>query len=272
MMLVADLDLARRLESADAWGNAQCIRAYAHRYPDVGATAAPVAGGYALYAGAGSPLTQAIGLGMNGPVTPEEVQQLEEFYRDRGVAVQVELCPLADPSLRALFDQRGYWVEEQSHVLARPVRPDEPDIATPSGVSIRIPRPDEAELWARTVAAGFADDGEIPPSLLDIFSTYCHLPAATCFLASLDGQPAGGGVVATHQGVAALFSASTRPAFRRRGVQTALLRVRLAFAATAGCDVAMVMTEPGSASQRNAERQGFRVLYTRSKLRRDWPT
>ena len=34
---------------------------------------------------------------------------------------------------------------------------------------------------------------------------YSYMPAATCFLARVDGQPAGGRVVATH-GVAALFA------------------------------------------------------------------
>jgi hypothetical protein len=32
----------------------------------------------------------------------------------------------------------------------------------------------------------------------------------------------------------------------------------------------MVITLPGSTSQRNAERQGFRVMYTRSKMVREW--
>jgi hypothetical protein len=32
-----------------------------------------------------------------------------------------------------------------------------------------------------------------------------------------------------------------------------------------GCDLAMVCTEPGSGSQRNAERQGFQIAYTRIK-------
>ncbi|MCX6621649.1 MAG: hypothetical protein NTY38_11355 [Acidobacteria bacterium] len=37
------------------------------------------------------------------------------------------------------------------------------------------------------------------------------------------------------------------------------------YAASAGCDLAMMCAEPGSVSQRNAERQGFRIAYTRIK-------
>ena len=70
------------------------------------------------------------------------------------------------------------------------------------------------------------------------------------------------------EGVASLGGASTLPAFRNRGAQTALLQARLAFAVESGCEVAMVTTLPGTTSQRNVERQGFRVVYTRAKLQR----
>jgi hypothetical protein len=35
-----------------------------------------------------------------------------------------------------------------------------------------------------------------------------------------------------------------------------------------GCDLAMMVTQPGSESQRNAERNGFRIAYTRTKWHR----
>ena len=63
-----------------------------------------------------------------------------------------------------------------------------------------------------------------------------------------------------------LTGAATVPAHRRRGVQTALLSARLADAAAAGCDVAVITTQPGSKSQQNAQRQGFDLLYTRAVL------
>ena len=55
------------------------------------------------------------------------------------------------------------------------------------------------------------------------------------------------------------------PEWRNRGAQRALLEHRLGRAAEAGCDLAMMGAAPGSASQRNAERQGFRIAYTRIK-------
>ena len=71
-----------------------------------------------------------------------------------------------------------------------------------------------------------------------------------------------------HEGVAMLAGASTIPAFRGRGAQNALLRTRLNMAADHGCDLAAMGALPGSASQRNAERQGFLIAYTRTKWMR----
>lgn len=73
------------------------------------------------------------------------------------------------------------------------------------------------------------------------------------------------GALAIRDGVALFAGASTVPEFRRRGAQKALLESRFVYAAEQGCELAMIVTAPGSASQRNAERQGFRVAYTRTK-------
>jgi hypothetical protein len=68
--------------------------------------------------------------------------------------------------------------------------------------------------------------------------------------------------------VALFAGASTIPRARRQGAQLALLQARLAFAAERQVELAMIVAQPGSASQRNAERQGFRPVYTRSKWQR----
>ena len=61
-------------------------------------------------------------------------------------------------------------------------------------------------------------------------------------------------------------AARRRSEGRRRGVQTSLLSARLADAGAAGCDIAVVTTQPGSKSQQNVQRQGFDLLYTRAIL------
>ena len=86
------------------------------------------------------------------------------------------------------------------------------------------------------------------------------------YVARVEGEIAAAGSMRLFEGVAQLCGAATLPPFRRRGLQTALLHARLADASAAGCDVAVVTTEPGSRSQENVQRAGFALLYSRAVL------
>jgi GNAT superfamily N-acetyltransferase len=88
-----------------------------------------------------------------------------------------------------------------------------------------------------------------------------------CFLAEFDGEPGAAGSLFIHDGVALFAGAATIPEMRRRGLQAALLRERMRYAFDHGCDLAMMVAEAGSPSQRNAERKGFQNAYTRMKWR-----
>ena len=76
---------------------------------------------------------------------------------------------------------------------------------------------------------------------------------------------AAGLIIAEHN-VFAMFGDATLPEFRRRGIQSALVQARLRAAAEAGLDLAAVVTQGGSTSQRNYERMGFRVAYSKATL------
>ena len=69
----------------------------------------------------------------------------------------------------------------------------------------------------------------------------------------------------------AALGAATLPEFRGRGVQTALINRRLWAAAQQGSEYAVVSTTPGSGSQRNMERRGFRLAYSKIVMVRSWP-
>jgi predicted acetyltransferase len=68
-----------------------------------------------------------------------------------------------------------------------------------------------------------------------------------------------------HEDVAVLAGASTIPEARNRGAQNALLSARLRFASENGCKLAMMGASPGSQSQKNAQKNGFNIAYTRIK-------
>src|SRR5882762_9256075 len=267
-----NLDLARRMELAEAHaavGGAETMR---RLRPDSGAAVEQIAGGFAIFCGANSPTTQAVGMGLDGPVSEEEFGQLENFYRSRGEPVRVETCPLADASLLGHFGTRNYRVTEFSNVMALPLD-EEPGLqnwAGPlPGVVIEQVGHGQMDLWTLTVSQGFAEKGPVVPEIMEVMKMFALSPGVECYLARVDGKVAGGGTLAIRDGVAGLFGASTLPAFRRRGVQAALLHARLARAAEAGCDLAVCLAQPGSTSQRNIVRRGFTVLYTRVKFERE---
>ena len=243
----AGFALARRLEDADAAVNAR----FAGQVED----AAAVAGGMAVFCGVNSPLTQAIAVGMGGYVEETEIDRMEEFFRARGSGISIDLCPYAQGFFVESLSSRGYRIAEFTNKLIRPVISIEPATGPP----VRI-NADES-LWSRTLARGFFERDEISALELRIFEMMFR--GSTALISEIDGQPAGGGAFAVHDGIALFFSDATVTAARGKGVQPAVIQARLALAAEQGCDLAMASTTPGSISQRNYERLGFQVVYTR---------
>jgi GNAT superfamily N-acetyltransferase len=268
-----DVTLARRIEMAEAQAAVDSAETLERLRPGAGAAVEQIAGGFAVYCGTSSPVTQAVALGLDGPVTEEQFARLEEFYRTRKEPVRVETCPLADASLVEQFGKHGYRVTEFSNVMARTLGSTYSAINARSlanGVVIEKIPTEQIDLWTLTVAQGFAEHYPVTPEMLEVMKMFACGPKVECYLARVEGAVAGGATLAIRDGIAGLFGASTLPAFRGRGVQTALLEERLSRAVAEGCDLAVCLAQPGSTSQRNVTRQDFSTLYTRVKFERAW--
>ena len=249
--MFADAALARRIEYGEAQNAAGCGESIA------------VAGGYACFAGVGSPLTHAIGLGLNGPVSRGEFDWMEEFYRSRGSAVNLDFCPHADPSLIELLGERGYRIVECNNVLAGAVA-GSPD------ARVRAALPDESPLWSRVMIEGFFGRTDISAAELDVGLRLLRAAGSSGWLGIVNGSPVAAGGMNGNGRLALLFADSTRREFRGQGLQLALIRSRLMHAARLECDLATASAAPGSISQRNYERAGFRVIYTKLNMQKEW--
>ena len=282
----ADLALSRRLERAEGLSCARFVEARARIFPDHGATWIEVAGARAMFDGVSSPLTQTFGLGLFQPTAAADLDAIEAFYAERGAPVFHEVSPLADAGLPALLASRGYQPFEFSSVMYQPIdtaglKPcttpageagttptgEVVQAFRPAGVTVRLIEKDEAEIYARVSAEGWAEFG-VGDFLREIGRVSGSVQGLHLFLADLDGAPIAAGALNVADGVALFAGASTIPSGRTRGAQLALLARRLRFAAEQQCDVAMMVALPGSSSQRNAERNGFRIAYTRIKWRK----
>jgi GNAT superfamily N-acetyltransferase len=266
----SDVQLARRLECAEGVANARFVETRAQVDASVGAAWIDVDGTYAMFDGVDSPCTQTFGFGLFAPPSADTLDAIERFYDERHAPVCQEVCPLADPSHLELLGARRYRPIELSTVLYRETN----EVVTAASASPAVTRvaarliaAEESSVWARTFADGWRDEAGVS----DLIEPLAHVSAsradARLFLVEEAGRAIAAGSLAMTGGVALLSGASTVPAARGRGAQSALMAARLAYAAQQGCDIAMVVALPGSGSQRNAERNGFRIAYTRTKWR-----
>ena len=275
-MLFATTTLAARIERAEARLVSDSARAAEMRRPGAGSFAIELAGGVATFAGAGSPLNKVAGLGFAGALDPRELEAVERAYAARETPVQVELACLAAPEIGALLTRRGYALVNFENVLGRPL-PFEP-VAAAAGISVSECPDGDLAGWLDVAITGFASpDLEGVPShesfpreaLERTMADMAQASGFVRYLARREDQVAGAASMRLFEGIAQLCGAATLPEHRRRGVQGTLLAARLEAATRAGCDVAVVTTQPGSKSQENVQKRGFELLYTRAILVKD---
>ncbi len=261
-MLFADLDLARRLERAEGLANAAFVEARSRISPKSGACWTEIAGTRCMFDSPDSPVTQTFGLGMFEPVTTDGLSEMEAFFRERRAPVIHEVSPLADPSALVMLNRHGYKPLEFTTVLVRELLRDS---ALPkTACAVRLARAEESAHWSKLSFQGW-DQPALTAFFEDMAVANEERRDTVLFYAEVDGKLAATGSVCIQEGVALMAGASTLPEARGRGAQQSLLAHRLHHAALQGCTVAMMGALPGSASQRNAQRNGFQVAYTRLK-------
>jgi len=258
----ADAALAKRLETAEGHGNAAFVDDQARREPYSGAIRTTIAGTMAMFAGVGSPITQTFCLGIHERPTERDLDAIERFFTSRGSQVFHEVSPHAGVDVMAMLTGRGYKPIELSNVLYQSINQFAPIEINPQ-LRVRQVDKNEAAVYGAISVRGWSEMPEVIPFIHGFAQS--SVAVATCFVAELNGEAIANAAMFMHGGVALLAGACTVPEGRRQGAQQALLDARLRAAAGQGCDLAMVVTAAGSASQRNSERNGFKVAYTRTK-------
>jgi GNAT superfamily N-acetyltransferase len=264
--MFADLALSRRLERSEGYACAQFARSRGRLFPDTRAEWIECAGAYAVFDGVNSPVTQSFGLGIFENLSAASLDAIEQFFFDHGAPALHEVSPHAGFAALDLLCARNYRPIEISNVLYRLV--EKPAAQDHLNIGVRIIGPQESQLFASISARGWAyEHPELLDFLFQIGTIATAREGSVCFLGEIDGIPAAAGVLCIHDGVALLGGSATVPELRRRGLQAALLQERMRYAFEHGCDLAMMVAGVGSDSQRNAERKGFRIAYTRTKWR-----
>jgi hypothetical protein len=274
--MFVDEALGRRLETVEAHFAARIAEAFAADDPAGGAGFLAVGPAVAAWVAPHSVLSKVYALGLDGPVADSELDAIEAFYRERGDRkVQVELSPFAGAELAARLEDRGFRLAGHEQVQVRPLTAADRDLDVPRARGVTVEAVDPADratraTWARVSSDGFFAPQPSPPDIARYSALCFDVPGTVAWLARVDGEPAGGGAFAVHDGIAPFFAGSTLPAFRRRGSHHALIAARLRAAARAGAAVATVGARAGGDSHKHLDAAGFTVAYTRWLFVRAW--
>ncbi|MGD1090384.1 MAG: GNAT family N-acetyltransferase [Bryobacteraceae bacterium] len=260
--MFTDLELARRLERTEGSAGAAFVQA---RGGDSGWI--EIAGAYAMFDGRESPLTQTFGLGMFEDATEPVLGQIEDYFQTRNAPVHHEVCPLAGVPLMQTLAGRGYVPCEVSNALFLDLAESRPEPVLNPALTIRIANRHDRNAYAHAAAEGWREAGDVAHLVDELARVMFAAAGYTGFIVEKDGKVIATAGLVMHDRVALLAGASTIPEARGQGAQRVVLGARLRHAAEAGCDLAMMVAEPGSSSQRNAERNGFRIAYTRARWR-----
>lgn len=197
----------------------------------------------------------------------DDVDLLEEivrFYGERKRAFQLDVNPVGCSSkLFVRLAETGLCQEGFHTVLYGLPREETP--VFPAGIRVReVENEADFDVYAEThcIASGML------PAHKHHFANnnrgLLNRPGWKLFVAYWHDRPAAVAAMHTDGDVASCALAATIPDFRGNGLQTALLLKRMYEARRADCRFVVAQASFGSASQRNLERAGMRVAWTRA--------
>jgi GNAT superfamily N-acetyltransferase len=257
--------LARSLETAHGWCIGQYAASVARRRSESSAAVLPVNSGVCICTSVSGPFNFAVGMGLDGPISLSEFDEVESFFRSRGLSPRIDVNPYTDASLCALLHERGYYSSEITSVLALSLQGELPAAQLPENTELRWAEERDCDDWVNVLVKCFFVTDPGPERRANLAALFC-VPNSLNVMALIDGELAGiaGGMIPDDLEVAAIFGSSVLPQFRNRGIHGAMLRARCDRAKDAGCKVMAVTATPGGVSERNLIRHGFVPCYEKA--------
>lgn len=189
----------------------------------------------------------------------EHVDAILNFYREVNLRPYLELTPglTGDQLPRRLHQQGAYHAGFNAVTWATPARETKPPAP---GVEVRPVAAGELDVFLSVFLEGFT----APTASAANMQFWLNPPGWHLYLATVEDTPAGAAVLYIDDGIGYLAAASTIPAMRGRGCQTALLNRRIAEAARHDCELITAQCQFGSDSHRNMQRVGLEMAYNKA--------
>lgn len=193
------------------------------------------------------------------------IYSILHFYKESGIPATFDITPAhaTVELLKALAD-KGYVQSGFHTVLYRPLE-DIFDlrIETNPLITIRELHLDECNVFGDVYTKGFGMPSFLSEHVATNNRVLHHHQNWNFYIAMYDGEPAGIGVFYAENGIGTLAASATLPAFRNKGVHQALVATRIEKAKELNCSLLVGQAAFGSASQRNMERAGMKIAYTK---------
>ena len=235
---------------------AKCIAESYHRlYPESKPEYFELCGGAVVYVSSTSPLTQLIGFGITEPVTAKDIAFLSQYFQDRGLPFRIRVTPFTHPTLYECLAGKQFKASDVTFMMARKLNA-RPTASKIPGLKIDVIK-NEA-MWMAAFGRGYCN-GNMDPESERLGRTLFHAKGSQVIAAWVDGQVTGVGILTMVDNLATLNAACTLPEYRNLGIQKALIESRMAIAVQHGIKMVMARVSPGTVSQRNFEKLGFRI-------------
>lgn len=186
-MQFMDKALARRLEAVEEMPQVLYARVFQKTRPEIGSAEEEICGGHMIFAGLGSPIGRATGVGLDRPLTKEDIDRIEQFYRKHKAPSQVDLCPMHDATVFEMFKQRGYAIAELNNVLCRKLDPEEKFPSPPEDCEICRGQIEDAAIAGAIVEGSFFPEGA-PEAYRGLIEPLYQMEGAATFMARIDGR------------------------------------------------------------------------------------
>jgi len=191
------------------------------------------------------------------------IAPLIDWYHERSGNPRFEMVPGDfDAALGRELARHGFCHSGFHPALA--CRTDDPIAPPPAADIACVATASAMEDFLAAYVAGWGSPSEQHERFKANVRPWLHRPGWSLYLARVDGKPAAAATLFLDGNAAYCADGTTDPAFRRRGLHTALLHRRITDARAAGADLVFSGAEFLGASYRNQERIGMRLMFMRA--------
>ncbi|MEN2768968.1 GNAT family N-acetyltransferase [Ornithinibacillus xuwenensis] len=192
-----------------------------------------------------------------------EIEPIVDFYKAKNIPVQVEITPVStSPELFQSLARSGHYQHSFHSVFYRTelkeIRKAEPSI------TIRRLRESEFNLFAEIYVKGFGLPNSIKQGIAQNNQVLYPLDSWEFYLAMINGEAVGIGVMFIDNGIALLAASASLPQYRNMGVHQALMVERMREASKKEVGLLVGQASYASISANNMQKLGLRLAYTKA--------